>query len=97
MTISELADDIRHHFPSLEIHRTATKFEDNRNYRVSSAKARRDLNFNPGLTVSVGIREIHTLLDEGRLRDVANPRYANDRFLLQQAPGFEQMKARYLE
>ena len=81
MTISEVADVVSSLFPGLVVSRTATRFEDNRNYRVSSQRARENLGFNPGLAISKGIGEIRALLDEGRLVDLSNSRYWNDQHL----------------
>ncbi len=69
------------HFPNLVIEQTERNFEDTRNYRVSSDKARTVLGFNPQYSIDEGIEEVKSLLDSGRLRDVDNPRYTNQKFL----------------
>jgi nucleoside-diphosphate-sugar epimerase len=79
--IMDLAYQVRMHFPDMEIERTERKFEDTRNYRVSSRKAEAELGFVPGVSVDTGIEEIKELLDEGRLIDVENPRYSNQVYL----------------
>jgi len=71
-------------FPGLEVERTATRFEDNRNYQVSTEKARDDLGFRPAIQVCYGIREVKRLLDEQRLALPDHPRYWNDRHLASQ-------------
>jgi nucleoside-diphosphate-sugar epimerase len=76
-----LADDIADHFPDLEIHNTPIQFEDHRNYRVLSAKARLELGFDPVTPLSDGIREIKSLLDEGRILNPFSPRYRNHEHL----------------
>ena len=81
MRICELADDIADHFPDLEIHNTPIQFEDHRNYRVLSAKARLELGFDPVTPLSDGIREIKSLLDEGRILNPFSPRYRNHEHL----------------
>ncbi len=79
--IIDLARRLREHFPDLRIEQTSMTFEDTRNYRVSSAKAERELGFAPTASVDDGIEEIKRLLDTGRLKDVDNPRYTNQGFL----------------
>lgn len=79
--ISDLADKVHKHFPDLIIEKTEMKFQDTRNYRVSSEKAKKVLGFNPIRTVDEGIEEVKLLLEEGRIRDVDNPRYTNQKFL----------------
>ena len=77
MKIVDLADQIAEYFPDLEIIRTEIKFEDSRNYRVSSDKAIRTFGFQPRYTVNHGIQEIKSLLGEGRIREINNSRYSN--------------------
>lgn len=86
-TISDLADQVAMEFPEVVIERTPQHFEDNRNYRASSEKAQRELGFDPGISILQGIREVKTLLEEGRLRLPDLPRYWNDRHLAAGAGG----------
>jgi nucleoside-diphosphate-sugar epimerase len=79
--IIDLAYQVRNHFPDLIVEQTERKFEDTRNYRVSSDKAMNILNFRPNRSIDEGIEEIKALLASGRLRDVDNPRYTNQKFL----------------
>jgi len=79
--IIDLAYQVRNHFPDLAIHTTEMKFQDARNYRVSSDKARQQLGFVPQHSIDDGIEEIKALVVDGRLRDLGNPRYANHDFL----------------
>ena len=79
--ISDLARQMKRHFPEMVVERVERQFEDTRNYRVSSDKAVRTLGFKPRLSVDDGIEEVKYLLDSGRLRDVDNPRYTNQKFL----------------
>jgi nucleoside-diphosphate-sugar epimerase len=79
--IIDLAYQIRNHFPDLFIEQTEREFEDTRNYRVSSDKAVNILQFRPNRSIDEGIEEIKALLTSGRLRDVDNPRYTNQKFL----------------
>ncbi len=80
-SIADLAAQVATEFPNLEVLRTPQHFEDNRNYRVSSERARRDLGFDPAYSLSDGIREIKLLLDEQRLTLPDLARYWNDRHL----------------
>ena len=79
--IVDLAYQVRNHFPDLVIEQMERKFEDTRNYRVSSDRAKNILGFNPLRSIDVGIEEVKELLDCGRLKDVDNPRYTNQKFL----------------
>lgn len=79
--IADLAEQIQRHFIGLEIRRTDSEFQDNRNYRVSSDKAIHDFGFSPLYTVDDGVREIKALLTEGRIRNINSPRYSNANFV----------------
>lgn len=79
--IIDLAYQVRNHFIDLEVEQTPMKFQDARNYRVSSEKAQRVLGFRPTHSIDEGIEEIKELLDGHRLRDIDNPRYTNQLFL----------------
>ena len=58
-----------------------TPFEDNRNYRVNSNKAINELGFLPLFDLNDGIQEVATLIQAGRIKDLNNPRYSNQRFM----------------
>ena len=79
--IVDLAYQVRNHFPDINIELTERKFEDTRNYRVSSDKAERELTFKPAFSIDDGIEEIKELLTSGRLLDADNPRYTNQKAL----------------
>jgi len=79
--IIDLAYQVRNHFPDMEIETTPMHFQDARNYRVNTDKARSVLGFKPGCSIDDGIEEVKELLVTGRLRDVENPRYTNQTFL----------------
>jgi nucleoside-diphosphate-sugar epimerase len=79
--IIDLAYQVRNHFPELIIEQTPMKFQDARNYRVSSEKAQKVLGFKAPRSIDEGIDEIKGLLDSHRLKDVDNPRYTNQTFL----------------
>jgi nucleoside-diphosphate-sugar epimerase len=79
--IVDVAYQIRNHFPDSIINTTAIKFQDARNYRVSSDKARNILGWTPQWSIDDGIEEIKELIMNRRLKDVQNPRYTNQLFL----------------
>lgn len=79
--ITDLAYQIRNHFPGLVIQQTERKFKDTRNYRVSSAKAEAMLGFKPIFSIDQGIEEIKLLVESQRIKDVDNPRYTNQKYL----------------
>jgi nucleoside-diphosphate-sugar epimerase len=79
--IVDLAYQVRNHFPDLIIDQTPVKFQDSRNYRVTSEKAERVLGFKAAMSIDSGIDELKELLVTGRIRDVDNPRYTNQAFL----------------
>jgi nucleoside-diphosphate-sugar epimerase len=79
--IIDLAYQIRMHFPDVIIEKTEIKFEDLRNYRVSSEKAQTVLGFKSQYLIDDGIEELKELLASGRLKDVDNPRYTNQKYL----------------
>ena len=81
--IIDLAYQVRNHFPDLVIEKTERKFQDTRNYRVNSDRAAQVLGFRPSCSIDDGIEEIKALLEEGRLRDLDNPRYTNQAYLSQ--------------
>jgi nucleoside-diphosphate-sugar epimerase len=79
--IIDLAYQVRNHFPDLVIETTPMQFQDARNYRVSSQRARDLLGFSPTRSIDDGIAEMKNLVDSRRLSDVDNPRYTNQAFL----------------
>jgi nucleoside-diphosphate-sugar epimerase len=79
--IIDLAYQVRNHFPDLIVEQTPMKFQDARNYRVSSEKAQKVLGFKSVYSIDDGIDEIKDLLESHRLKDVDNPRYTNQTFL----------------
>lgn len=79
--IVDLAFQVRMHFPDLQIKQSEMKFQDARNYRVTSNKARSVVNFAPKYSIDDGIEQVKGLLETRRLRDLDNPRYTNQKFL----------------
>ena len=79
--IKDLAYQVRNHFPDLEIKQTELPYQDTRNYRVSSEKARSSLKFNPTHSIDAGIEELKYLVKTKRIKDLNNARYSNQAFL----------------
>ncbi len=79
--IIDLAYQVRNHFPDLVIEQTLRKFQDTRNYRVSSDKAKTALGFDPKYSIDKGIEEIKSLVESRRLKNLDNPRYTNQAYL----------------
>jgi nucleoside-diphosphate-sugar epimerase len=81
VTIRELAERIVAVRPDIEAEFTEASFQDLRNYRVSSERARTAFGFEPELTVEDGIQQIARVVEDGRVRDTSVPRYSNLDFL----------------
>ena len=79
--IDDLAERIGEIVPGVAVTRTEMKFQDARNYRVSSERAAAAFGFAPTRTVDHGISEIKALVEQGRVRDISSPRYSNTDFL----------------
>ncbi|KAB2925628.1 MAG: NAD(P)-dependent oxidoreductase [Bacteroidetes bacterium] len=79
--IVDLAYQVRNHFPDCIIERSEMPFQDTRNYRVSSRKAREVFGFNPVHSIDDGIMELKFLVETGRIKDVNAKRYSNQAFL----------------
>jgi nucleoside-diphosphate-sugar epimerase len=80
LTIKRLAEIVEFYVPC-EIETVNTAFEDSRNYRVNSDKARNTWGFEPGNSVHTGILELKVLLDQERIKNLNNKRYNNEGFL----------------
>jgi nucleoside-diphosphate-sugar epimerase len=89
--IVDLAYQVRNHFPDSVVSKTDVVFQDARNYRVSSDKIRSQLGWKPMFSIDDGIIEIKELIETKRLKDVSNPRYANQAFLTQRVPEMQQV------
>lgn len=81
MRVIDLAKTISKYIPDLNIQVTPMKFQDSRNYKVSSDKAINTFGFNPRYALDDGIQEIKSLVEKGRIRDISSPRYSNTDFL----------------
>ena len=81
VTIVELAQRIQKVVPDSIIEQSEISFQDARNYRVSSDKAKLDLNFVPNWSVEQGIEEVANAILQKRIKDVSNPRFNNSESL----------------
>jgi nucleoside-diphosphate-sugar epimerase len=81
LMISALADRISDFFSNVIIEKTEIKFQDARNYRVASDKARETFGFAPKFDIDVGIQEVGALVNEGRIRDPNDVQYSNFDYL----------------
>jgi nucleoside-diphosphate-sugar epimerase len=77
MTILELAERVVWRVGEAEIHVVETPFQDTRNYRVSFAKAERELGFRPQFSIDDAIAEIAALIDGGRVKDPTLSQFSN--------------------
>lgn len=76
-TIHEIAERIHAHFPNSVIERSSVMTQDERNYRASSAKAKRQLGFHPQRRIEDGVQELKALLAEGRIKNSFVMRFSN--------------------
>ena len=79
--IIDLAYQVRNHFPDMVIEQTELAFQDSRNYRVKGDRALEGFGFHPRFSIDDGIEQVKELVVERRIRDVENPRFANQSFL----------------
>lgn len=77
LTVLELAERIQKIVKEAKIEQTEISFQDARNYRVNSDKARAELNFKPKWSIEDGIQEVADAIIQKRIKDVANPRFNN--------------------
>lgn len=64
-------------FPDLRVEVVATKFEDARNYRVSTEKADRSFIFKPRTSIESEVHRMLLLLKDRRIKNPLDPRYYN--------------------
>ena len=79
--ISDLAYQVRMHFPDLIIETTDMPFQDTRNYRVSAKKAEEVFGFKSIHSIDEGIQELKYLVETRRIKDLKSPRYSNQAYL----------------
>lgn len=80
LTIIQLAKKVQKQV-KCELEIVDQSFEDSRNYRVSSAKAKKTFGFDPFCSVDFGIQQFASTFEQGRIKDPLNPRYNNYAYL----------------
>jgi nucleoside-diphosphate-sugar epimerase len=76
-TIYEVAQAVQRQVPDAVIEATEMKFQDSRNYRVSSARAAERLGFEPTNDLAFGISQVRKLVEERRIIDLTDSRFSN--------------------
>jgi nucleoside-diphosphate-sugar epimerase len=79
--IIEIADAIVKKIPSAKIETTPMKFQDSRNYQVSSEKLFKECGFKAEIELTSGINEVYDLIANNRIKNVNHKRYSNQNFL----------------
>ena len=79
--IIDIANAIVERIPSASIETTPMKFQDARNYQVSSDKLKRETGFEASIELIQGIEEMYNLISSNRIKDINDPRYSNQNFL----------------
>ena len=79
--IIEIADSIVKKIPSAKIETTPMKFQDSRNYQVSSEKLYQECGFKAEIELTSGINEVYDLIANNRIKNVNHKRYSNQNFL----------------
>ncbi|MDQ7817352.1 MAG: SDR family oxidoreductase [Melioribacteraceae bacterium] len=79
--ISDLAYQVRMHFPDLVIETSDMPFQDTRNYRASGKKSEEVFGFKSIHSVDEGIEELKYLVETKRIKDLKSPRYSNQAYL----------------
>jgi len=79
--IIDIANAIVERIPSASIETTPMKFQDARNYQVSSEKLFQDTSFKASTNLLQGIDEVFNLISNNRIKDVSHNRYSNQNFL----------------
>ncbi len=83
-TKDEIVEMVRRHVPGTEVEiRDLTFGSDMRDIRVSFAKIRSVLGFEPRRDVNAGVQEVRDALVDGVIRDPNDERYRNSRFIVQ--------------
>ena len=79
--IIDIANEIIHQVPSAIIETTPMKFQDARNYQVSSEKLFNSTGFKAEVDLLTGIQEVFELISNKRIKDVNHIRYSNQNYL----------------
>lgn len=79
--IIDIAEAIVNKVDSAIIETTPMKFQDARNYQVSSEKLFSETGFKAEIDLNTGINEIYDLIANNRIKNVNHKRYSNQNFL----------------
>ena len=79
--IIDIANEIIQKVPSAIIETTPMKFQDARNYQVSSEKLFNSTGFKAEVDLRSGIQEVFDLISNNRIKDVNHIRYSNQNYL----------------
>ena len=79
--IIDIAEAIVNKVDSAIIETTPIKFQDARNYQVSSEKLLSETGFKAEIDLNTGINEIYDLIANNRIKNVNHKRYSNQNFL----------------
>ena len=79
--IVDIAKAIIEKVPSASIETTPMKFQDARNYQVSSEKLYKESGFKASTNLAKGIEEVYDLISNNRIKNVQHNRYSNQNFL----------------
>ena len=79
-TIREVGEMVHQHVPGAQL-LVDEKDTDRRNYRVSFAKIRNELNFEPHWTLELGIQQVLEAIARGDVIDYSEAKYSNVKFL----------------
>jgi len=80
--IIDIANEIIQQVPSAIIETTPMKFQDARNYQVSSEKLFNSTGFKAEVDLLTGIQEVFELISNKRIKDVNHIRYSNQNYLI---------------
>jgi nucleoside-diphosphate-sugar epimerase len=81
VTVLDIAMRIQGIVKDAQIEQTEISFQDARNYRVNSDKARNELGFAHKWSIENGIQEVADVIWNKRIKDVSNPRFNNSESL----------------
>jgi len=79
--IIDIANEIIKKVPSAIIETTPMKFQDARNYQVSSKKLFDTTGFKAEIDLMTGIEDVFTIISNKRIKDVNHIRYSNQNYL----------------
>lgn len=79
--ISDFAPVFKNIFPDLQVEIVNSKFEDTRNYRVSTEKSEKHFIFKPKITIESEVNSMLEVLRDHRIKNPLDPRYYNTHYV----------------